>query len=65
MNAKVLIFDSDKSMCEILQVSLQTNGYQTRCFYDAESAFFQLKTEPFDIVITGLQMPGMSGISFC
>jgi DNA-binding NtrC family response regulator len=61
MFASVLIVDDEKHTREGLQQALEDN-YDIYLAQDAEEAFNLLDSEPFDVVITDLRMPGKSGL---
>ena len=61
MFASVLIVDDEKHTREGLQQALEDN-YDIYLARDAEEAFNLLDSEPFDVVITDLRMPGKSGM---
>lgn len=61
MFASVLIVDDEKHTREGLQQALEDN-YDIYLARDAEEAFNLLDSEPFDVVITDLRMPGKSGL---
>lgn len=61
MFASVLIVDDEKHTREGLQQALEDN-YDIYLAQDAEEAFNLLESEPFDVVITDLRMPGKSGM---
>ena len=58
----ILIVDDEASMRELLQILLQRDGYQVHCAGDGVAALAQLKSKEFDLLITDIQMPNMTGI---
>jgi two-component system response regulator PilR (NtrC family) len=58
----IMIVDDEKSMCEFLEIILLRAGYQVSCFTDAFAAVSSLKTESYDLVVSDLKMPSMSGL---
>jgi DNA-binding NtrC family response regulator len=52
--------DARRSMADVLQQA----GYQVECLSSAVEATKVLVRESFDVVVTDLQMPGMSGLEF-
>ncbi len=60
--AKILVVDDDKNMTLILSEILKDLGYDVVTAHTAERAMELVETEEFYIVITDLQLPGMSGI---
>lgn len=65
MRGKIMIIDDDKSMCDMLEISLRKSGFKTDCFTSADNAYSRLMEENFDVVLTDLNMPGVNGIEFC
>jgi response regulator RpfG family c-di-GMP phosphodiesterase len=60
---RVLLVDDEPSVCQLLNDALLRAGYQCQSCSTGEEALNVLKREPFDIVITDLYMPGLSGMS--
>ncbi len=65
MKGKVLIVDDDQAMCEMLDFDLRRRGYTTVWYTLAEKAFADLKEADFDVLLTDLNLPGMTGIELC
>ncbi len=59
---KILVIDDEIGVTQILNEFLSTNGYDVTTYQDPEKALKCLRSQPFDIVITDLQMPKYSGI---
>ncbi len=60
---KILVVDDDSNMANLLSDILVVLHCQTKQAYDGEQALRLLKEEPYDMVITDLRMPKMSGIN--
>ncbi len=60
--ARVLIVDDEEGMREFLGILLQKEGYGVCTATSAEEALEAMEREKFDLVITDLKMPRMSGI---
>jgi two-component system, NtrC family, response regulator AtoC len=65
MKGRVLIVDDDRSSCEVLAERLGFRGFTTEWRTSAQEALAALAAAPFDVLITDLQMRGMSGIELC
>jgi two-component system response regulator AtoC len=65
VSGRVLIVDDDQSTCELLDAGLRRRGFETRWHTSANEAFAALASEDFDVVLTDLNMRGMSGIELC
>ena len=58
---KILIVDDNDQMCSLLADILELFDYQTLQARDGEEALRRLQEDKFDLVITDLRMPKMSG----
>jgi two-component system response regulator HydG len=65
VNAKILVVDDERSMCDLLETDLRLRAFAPRCFTSAVEAFDAFCREDFEVVLTDLKMPGMDGIEFC
>ena len=61
MVPSVLIVDDEKHTREGLQQALAEN-YDVTVAANADEAFNLMETQPFDVVLTDLRMPGKSGL---
>ena len=60
---RVLVVDDEAPVCEMLSEFLSPQGFESRSSYSGNSALQMLKQEPFDVVISDVRMPGISGIA--
>ena len=60
MQAKILIVDDDRNICEILEFNLRNEGYEVESAYSAEEAIQKLSDE-FTVILLDVMMGGMSG----
>ena len=65
MSGRVLIVDDDQSECELLETALGHRGFETSWRTSADAALALLAAEEFDVVLTDLNMPGLSGVDLC
>ncbi|HIE07569.1 MAG TPA: sigma-54-dependent Fis family transcriptional regulator, partial [Desulfarculaceae bacterium] len=61
-NPHIMVVDDEQSMCEFLEIILLRNNYRVSCFTDAFAAVSSLETTNYDLVISDLKMPMMSGL---
>ena len=61
-SAKILVVDDERIICAGCEKILGEAGYQVKTTLSARKALEMLKEEPFDIVITDIKMPELSGI---
>jgi len=61
--AKLLIVDDEAAQMKALCNTLEDEGYATTGFTFAKDALSELRSQPFDLVLTDLMMPEMDGIA--
>ena len=59
---RILVVDDDPQLREVLLDMLSLDGHEVVCCPDAYAALETINARPFDMVITDLGMPGMSGL---
>jgi two-component system, NtrC family, response regulator PilR len=59
---KILIVDDDSSIRNMLSIVLKKDGYEVASADSSEAALRRLKDESFDLIISDIKMPGVSGI---
>jgi len=60
--SRILVVDDEDSLRRVLQVQLEQDGYSVVTAASAQQAFSLLQLRGYDLVITDLRMPGLSGI---
>jgi two-component system response regulator HydG len=65
MTARVLVVDDDKEMCRLLEITLGKKGYTVDARTTAPEAFDLLTATDYDVVVSDLNMKGMSGLELC
>ena len=60
--ARVLIVEDDDSLRQAMHAQLAKEGYLTASAVDAPEAFKILEKSPHQLVITDLNLPGISGV---
>jgi response regulator RpfG family c-di-GMP phosphodiesterase len=61
--ARILVVDDEKVIRDILCEFLALEGYLVRSVEDGDAAMQELRMRPYDIVISDLKMPRVSGIA--
>jgi DNA-binding NtrC family response regulator len=61
-SGRVLVVEDDNSLRRALQIDLERDGYETRSVASAEEALAILEKAHHHLVITDLNLPGISGI---
>jgi two-component system, NtrC family, response regulator PilR len=62
MKAKILVVDDEESIREFLEIMLRKEGYEITLAEDGQKAKDLLQKKSFDMIISDLQMPNMTGI---
>jgi len=65
MRARVLVVDDDPAMCSLVEAGLARYQFQVTWKTRADEAFEILNASDFDVVVTDLNMRGMSGLELC
>jgi len=60
--AHILVVDDEKSICELLEITFRKEGYRVEVAHNVEAAKRKLESQIFDIVISDIRMPGVSGV---
>ena len=58
----ILICDDERSICEMLDISLRREGYKVETVNSGEAGKRKLDSALFDVVITDIRMPNIDGI---
>ena len=62
MKPRILVVDDEESIREFLEIMLRKEGYDVTCAEDGGVAQEILKKKNFDMVISDLQMPNVTGM---
>lgn len=60
--SRILVVDDEPSIREFLEIMLQRENYAVKTVDSASAALEALRASTFDVVVTDISMPGMSGI---
>ena len=61
MAARVLIAEDEANIAESLRFILGREGYDVACVVDGESALRRLRSDPPDVLMLDVMLPGMNG----
>lgn len=64
-NDHVLIVDDDEDLRTLMYEGLRRRGLRVEMVESAETCLQRIDEVEFDVVITDVQMPGMSGLELC
>lgn len=62
---RVLIVEDNRDICANIAAYLEKHSYILDFAYDGISAMHLVLTNPFDVIVLDLMLPGMDGLSFC
>ena len=62
MQANILLIDDDAGLCDLIANDLEARGHKTRRAHSAEDGLRLLSEDNFDVVVTDVNMGGMSGV---
>ena len=62
---RVLVVDDEASLCETLEIDLAHRGYAVETRTSAAAALDAVRQSEFDVVVTDLDMPYVTGIELC
>jgi DNA-binding response OmpR family regulator len=59
---RILVVEDERKVAKALQEGLEAELYSVSLAHTGEDAFFQLSSEPFDLLILDVMLPGRSGL---
>ena len=62
---RALVVEDNRDICANIAAYLEKHGYILDFAYDGLSAMHLASTNPFDVIVLDLMLPGMDGLSFC
>lgn len=60
--ASILIVDDERSICELLEITFRKDGHRVEIATTGELGRRRLESKIFDIIISDIRMPDMSGV---
>ena len=60
--SKLLVIDDDRSLREMMDMMLRNAGHQVVLAADGLQGLKAALTEQFDVIISDIKMPGLSGV---
>jgi two-component system, OmpR family, copper resistance phosphate regulon response regulator CusR len=62
---KILLVEDEPKIADSLKLGLSENGYYVSLAYDGIIGYKLYQSEPFDLVILDINLPGMNGYELC
>lgn len=62
---KILLVEDEPKIADSLKLGLTENGYSVSLAYDGNIGYKLFHSEPFDLVILDINLPGMNGYDLC
>jgi DNA-binding response OmpR family regulator len=62
---KILVVEDEAHVVSVIRRSLSEAGYEVSVAMDGNSGYQMAKTNPFDLLILDIMMPGMNGLELC
>lgn len=59
---RILLVEDEKKVAKALQEGLEHEGYSIRVGHTGEDGFYLISSEPFDLIILDIMLPGRSGL---
>jgi DNA-binding response OmpR family regulator len=60
-NVRILIVDDDRDVLDSINAAMQSEGAETECVTDGDSAVQRCHDDPPDLVVLDMMLPGRSG----
>ncbi|MGA2962337.1 MAG: sigma-54 dependent transcriptional regulator [Candidatus Korobacteraceae bacterium] len=58
----ILVCDDERSICTMLEIALRHDGHHVETVTSGEQAIHKLESALYDVLITDVRMPGISGL---
>jgi two-component system response regulator HydG len=65
MKGQILVVDDEQETCDLLEMALNRHGFKVTSSTNAQHALELVAEQDFDLVLTDLSMPEMSGLDLC
>lgn len=65
MSARILVVEDEKPIADIIQFNLEREGYQVECIHNGDEAIQLALSNPPDLMLLDLMLPGADGIEVC
>jgi two-component system phosphate regulon response regulator PhoB len=62
---RILIIEDERGLTDVLTYNLQRDGYETAVAHDGIEGLRKAQTQPPDLILLDLMLPGMDGLELC
>ncbi len=62
---RILIIEDERGLTDVLAYNLQREGYETIVAHDGRDGLRKAQTQPPDLVLLDLMLPGLDGLEVC
>ena len=62
---RILLVDDEEAIQKLLAYPMEQEGYEIVQAMDGEAALEQFHSQPFDLIVLDIMLPGKSGIDVC
>jgi two-component system phosphate regulon response regulator PhoB len=62
---RILIIEDERGLTDVLTYNLQREGYETVVAHDGQEGLRKAQTNPPDLILLDLMLPGMDGLEVC
>ncbi len=59
---RILVVDDEEDIVELVRYNLIAEGYRVSCTGSGEDAIRLIRSEPFDLLVLDIMLPGISGV---
>ena len=60
--SRILVVEDEEDIAELVRYNLMGEGYRVSCAGSGEDAIRLIRSEPFDLVVLDIMLPGINGI---
>jgi two-component system phosphate regulon response regulator PhoB len=64
-HAQILVVDDEPDLLELVYYNLARAGYEVRCVKSGEEALGHVQSQPPDLIVLDVMLPGMDGLEIC
>ena len=65
MRSTILVVEDEEGIARMIQVLLEARGFSALVSHSGDEALAHLRTQPIDLVLLDVMMPGMDGYEVC